>query len=158
MPTTSDVAELVLAISGLVSAVAGLVTAFRRDQRGGEVSGADSAPSGGDRRAAPESRRAGEADWTAAGYGALALTMALALVLLSRNVHAPDGQTHLTLLRFGVAIPFALAVYFGVRGVHGATVNHRPDLLVSAGTGLVAAVGAMTAMLIAGSGPNPAGL
>lgn len=159
MFNAADLATVVSAVGGLLSGVAGLITALRQTERDTDTPTPRAPTTGRTRRATPSPEAAPETtdadeDWTGARYGGLALLMALVLVALVRSSDlALDGQA-LAMLRYGIAVPFALALYFAVRTLYDAVVRRSRGLLISAGTGLIAAVGALAAMLIV-STPGP---
>jgi hypothetical protein len=71
-------------------------------------------------------------------------------VLLAARRTEADFTT-ITVLRLTVAVPIMCAVYFAVRSLYEAVVRQRRGLLLSACTGLVAAAGALAAILLAGA-------
>ena len=147
-----SVATSVSALAGLLSAIAGLITALRRDRTTAPADAAAAASAGSPvAGVARPARPLVHGNWTAAGYGMLALLMAVVLVLLVGVSGAPPDHGPLIWLRLAVAIPFALAAYFGVSDLYGALKHGHRDLLISSGAGLVAAASALATMVIASS-------
>ncbi|MEV6521444.1 hypothetical protein AB0M43_05775 [Longispora sp. NPDC051575] len=138
MFTVDGVAALATALSGVLAAAAGLVNALRRPPTEG------TAP-----RPAP-ARRAG-GDWLALGFGLFAWLVAAVLVAVVGTAGPGTRPVAVTVLAYGIAVPVALAVFFGVRSLSGG--RSAPSPLVPA-AGILAAVAAVVATFIA-AGPTP---
>ncbi|MGY0231419.1 hypothetical protein [Longispora urticae] len=139
MSTVDGVAALATAVSGVLAAAAGLVNALRRPPE---------AP--GTARRPPPGRRAG-GDWLSLGFGLFAWLVAAVLVAVVGTAGPGARPATVTVLAYGVAVPVALAVFFGVRSLSGG--RSASSALVPA-AGILAAVAAVVATFIA-AGPAP---
>jgi hypothetical protein len=153
MAAETDLPSLISAAGAFLSGVAAIVAALRRPPTPTPTPTPDSESPIGSARPTPDDppRRTagGDADWTATGFGGLALALALALL---PNWFGQDLDSWvLTGARLMITLPFGLAVYFGVRTLREGLTRRHWGLLISACAGLVAALAALATMLIAGT-------
>jgi hypothetical protein len=149
MATETDLPSLISAAGAFLSGVAAIIAALRRPPAPTPDPELPTGPARPASNHPPRRTAGGDADWTAAAFGGLALALALAL-LPNWLGHDLDSWV-LTGARLTVTLPFALAVYFGVRTLREGLARRHPGLLISAGAGLVAAVAALATTLIAGT-------